>query len=245
MKGAFKKKMKRIGRYTWELFKASFATSLMWACAGTILLMLTMKGENVSWTDNSLLWTVVCIVGGAAYNVLMAWANGGAHYEMLVSGNVKRMSAAEFDGGYKMSTHKEAKEYRIWKGFAIGGFSALAPLLFGLIFGANQTAINAGGMNRGLATLLLLSFLMSGYSIVPLYLMNASGMSVSYYFSCLFALIPLAVTGGFYIVGAYAKRNKRMREMAIARKAEEEKTTKVKKINYGALPGTKPKKRKK
>ena len=245
MATTFKKQMKKVGRYAWELFKASFATSLMWACAGSILLMLTMKGENVGWTDNSVLWTTVCILGGVAYNVLMAWSVGGSHYEMLVSGNVKRMSAAEFDGGYKISTHKEAKEYRVWKGVVIGGFSAIAPLLFGLILGANQVVLNNKEMTGGLALLLLIAFVTSGYSVVPLYLMNASGISVSYYLSCLFALMPLAVTGGFYIVGAYAKRNKRMRELEVKRKAEEEKATKVKKINYGALPGTKPKKRKK
>ena len=82
--------------------------------------LVRLCNEKLEWNNTNIAWTVVCILGGAAYNALMAWAHGGSHYEMLVSGNVKRMSAEQFEGGYKMSSHKEAKEYRIWKGFAIG-----------------------------------------------------------------------------------------------------------------------------
>ena len=74
--------------------------------------------------------------------------------------------------------------------------------------------------------------------------MNATGVSISYFISCLFALIPIAVSGVFYIVGAYSRRNKRLREQMIAQHAAEAEENKVKKINYGGLPGTKPKKRK-
>ena len=80
--------------------------------------------------------------------------------------------------------------------------------------------------------------------MIPLYLMNATGVYVNYYLSCLFVLIPIIVTGVFYIGGAYGRRNKRLREQLIAEKAAQAEANKVKKINYGGLPGTKPKKRK-
>ena len=73
--------------------------------------------------------------------------------------------------------------------------------------------------------------------------MNLTGYA-SYYLSCLFALIPIGVHGGFYIAGAYAKRNKAIRQQILADKAAEVEANKPKKINYGGLPGTKPKKRK-
>ena len=47
-----------------------------------------------------------------------------------------------------------------------------------------------------------------------------------------------------YIVGAYGKRKKRLREQEIADKEAAREANKEKKINYGGLPGTKPKKRK-
>ena len=244
MANTFKKKMRKFGRYVWEFFKAALPATFMYFCAGTILLMLTMKGEVVEWNSKNIMWTVVCILGGAGYNALMSWAPGGSHYEMLVSGNVKRLSAEQFDGGYKMSNHKEAQEYRVWKGFVIGGFCALFPLLFGILFGCNQAKIGTSELSGGLAVLVLLGFLLSGWSVIPFYIMNLNGIAVNYFLSCLFALIPIAVSGGFYIWGAYGKRNKRLREQLVAQKAMEAEANRVKKINYGGLPGTKPKKRK-
>ena len=241
---AIKKSLKRFGIYVWELFKASLPSSFMYCCAGTVLMMLTIKGETLTWTSKEVAWAVVCILGGAAYNALMAWANGGSQYEMLVSGNVKRMSAEQFEGGYKISSHKEVKEYRVWKGFVFGAFSALLTIVIGILFGCNQAKIDAQDVKGGLAVLLLLGFLLTGWSVIPLYLMNATGVTISYFVSCVFALIPIAVSGIFYICGAYARRNKRLREQMIAEQAAKVQENKVKKINYGGLPGTKPKKRK-
>lgn len=239
-----KKVLKKFGRQVWELFKISIPSTFMYFCAGTILMMLTLRGETIDWTSKDVAWTVVCILGGSAYAALLAWANGGSHYEMLVSGNMKRISADALDGGFKMSSHKEAKEYRIWKGFAIGAFTAIFTLLMGILFGAFQGEIDSTAPRKGVAVLVLIGFLTSGWSVIPMYLMNRTGIAISYYVSCVFALIPIAVTGGFYIAGAYARRAKRLREQLIAEKAQKADEEKVKKINYGGLPGTKPKKRK-
>ena len=163
---------------------------------------------------------------------------------MLVSGNMKRMSADALDGGFKMSSHKEAKEYRIWKGFAIGAFTAIFTLIIGILFGVFQARIDSETPGKGVAVLVLVGFLTSGWSVIPMYIMNKTGMAISYYVSCVFALIPIVVAGGFYIAGAYARRAKRLREQLIAEQAAKAEEAKVKKINYGGLPGTKPKKRK-
>ena len=239
-----KRKLKKFGRQVWELFKISIPNTFMFFCAGTILMMLLLKGENPEWTSKGVVWTVVCIVGGSAYAALLAWANGGSQYEMLVSGNMKRISADALDGGFKISSHKEAKEYRVWKGFAIGAFTAIFTLIIGILFGAFQAKIDSDAPGKGVAALMLIGFLTSGWSVLPMYLMNMNGIAISYYLSCLFALIPIAVTGGFYIGGAYARRAKRLREQLIAEQALKKEEEKVKKINYGGLPGTKPKKRK-
>ena len=244
-KGTVKKELKKFGRYVWELFKASLPIAFMFFCAGTILMMLTMKGEKLQWNGSTLTWTLVCGIGGVAYDALVSWANGGSHYEMLVSGNVKRISAEQMGEGYRISSHKEAKEYRVWKGFAIGAFAAIWSLIFGLVFGCNQAEINSGDMRKGLAVLVLLGFLLSGWSILPFYYLNAVGKTVNYFWTLPFALIPIVITGAFYIIGAYSRRNKRLREQAIAARAAEAEANREKKINYGALPGTKPKKRKK
>lgn len=240
----FKKTMKKIGRQIWELFKGSIPAALMYFCAGTILLMLTMKEDAMTWDAKKLAWTIVCILGGVGYNALVTYAQGGNAYEMLVSGNMKRTSEFTRGGEIKISSHKYAKEYRPWKGFAIGAFISLYTVFAGIVFGANQAAIDAQDMSKGVAVLLIICFLVSGWSVLPLYYINLSGTYVNYYFSILFAILPIIVTGVMYIVGAYGKRNKALRQQEMADRAAQAEATKVKKINYGGLPGTKPRKRK-
>ncbi len=239
-----KKTLKKIGRYTWELFKDSIPAMFMFLCASMILLMLTMKGEKIEWNNTKLLWTIVCAVGALAYTGLIAWAIGGQGYEMLVSGNINRTASDAQGMNYKMSGHKEWKEYRDWKGFAIGGFLGIFPIVVAVIFGCNQTTINEGLKGGALSIVVLICFLISGWSILPFYYINLSGGSVSYFLSGLFGLLPVIVAGGFYIAGAYARRNKTIRQQEMADRAAAVKANQEKKINYGALPGTKPKKRK-
>lgn len=240
----FKMKMKNFWRLVWQLFKTSLPATFMYFCAGTILLMLTMRGKTITWTGKKLAWTIVCGVAAAAYNALVSWANGGSQYEMLVSGNVKRTRMADDGSGFRMSSHKEVKEYRAWKGFAAGGMTAVWTLFVGIFFGCFQGKIDAGLNGGALGVIVLVLFFLSGWSILPFYYMNGAGIHVSYFVSCAFALIPIAVTGAFYILGAYARRNKAIRQQVLADKLEEERKNKPQKINYGGLPGTKPKKRK-
>ncbi len=241
-----KKTLKKIGRYTWELFKSSIPAALMYFCAGAVLMMLTMKDvENLQWDNNALMWTLICGIAACAYNGLVMWANGGNQYEMLVSGNVKRTSMDEYGMGYKMSNHKEAKEYRVWKGFAIGGFAAIYTIIFAIVFGCNQSAIDTQQLSGGaLSVFVLIGMFLSGWTILPFYYANLNGAAVSYFLTALFALLPIVISGVFYIIGAYARRNKAIRQQELADKAAKAEAEKVKKINYGGLPGTKPKKRK-
>lgn len=239
-----KKTMKKFGRQVWELFKSSIPTSLMYFCAGTILLMLTLKEDAMQWDNTKLAWTIVCIVGAAAYNALVVYAQGGNAYEMLVSGNLKRTSAMEYGNEYKISAHKYAKEYRTWKGFAVGGWIAVFCIFTGIVFGCNQAAIDTQKTGTGLAILVLICFLTSGWSILPFYYLNVSGYAVSYFVSIAFAIVPIVVTGVMYIVGAYGRRNKAIKAQELADRAAAAEANKPKKINYGGLPGTKPKKKK-
>ncbi len=248
-----KQTFKSIGRQIWELFKGGITGTLMYACAGAILAILTLKTSDIHWDSGKIAWTVVCIVVATAYAGFMAYAHGSVAYDMLVTGNVRRLSVSDESEGYKMSTHVFQKEYRAWKGFAMAAFMMIIPLVCGIIYGAKQEVIDqrlAGlmaGEDTSLGVGLFIALLISGWSILPIFISNAptiaaGGVGVSYYYSCFFALIPLAVVGGMYIVGAYSKRARTLRLQQVEDKQEQER--KEKKINYGGLPGTKPKKRK-
>ena len=236
---SFKKRMKYILSYSWQMIKSALPSFFMYLCAGFIILMIAFRGEKITWSGSVITWTVVCILGAAAYNALLAWSYGGSHYEMLVSGNMKRASMDAYGNELKISTHKEAQEYRVWKGFLVGAINGLVPLITGIVFGVMFATGPDAKLNSGA----LVAFLLTGWSILPFYCMNAAGMHVSYFLSCLLALVPIAVNGGFYIAGAYARRNKTIRQQILADKAAEAEANRVKKINYGGLPGSKPKKK--
>lgn len=241
----FKKAWKKFWAYVWELFKQSIPTLIMFCCASSVLMLLTLK-EEIKWDDKALAWTIVCGLAACAYAALVMWGCGGNQYEMLVSGNMKRVSAMQYGSEYKISSHKEVKEYRPWKGFAIGGFSMIFTILFGIVFGCCQARIDAGQTGGFLSIVAILAFFLSGWSILPFYYMNvAGGFFASYFLSLLFVILPVAVSGAFYIIGAYGRRNKAIREQELADQAAAAAAAKPKKINYGGLPGTKPKKRKK
>lgn len=241
-----KKKLKRIGAWAWDLFKNSLPSAFMFFAASTGLMLLTMYKKSdvetldLTWNNTKLLWTIVCVVLSCAYEGFLAFIYGGNQYEMLASGNIRRASGEE----YRISAYKESREYRPWKGFAVGGFVGMYTIFMGIYFGCNQAAIEAQTLGTGASLVILLGVFLSGWSILPFFFMNKSGMSVSYFYSCFFAIIPVIISGVFYIIGAYHRRNKAIRAQEIADKSRAELEAKPKKINYGALPGTKPKKRK-
>lgn len=242
----FKKKFKFYLGYAWQLFKDALPSWIMYICAGSILMMISIKvKENqIIFKNGIVVWAVICTLGAAAYNGLLMWANGGQQYEMLAAGNVRRNSQQLYGEEYKISKHKEVKEYRLWKGFVVGGILAMLPIIVAIVWGVKQPQIDARLAQGKIAPTELFGIMLSGWSVVPVYYANATGSNISYFVTMAFALIPIAVTAAFYIGGAYARRNKNIRRQMIADKAAEDAANKTKKINYGGLPGTKPKKRK-
>lgn len=243
----FKQMIKGFFAYVWECIKGSFLAGTTYVMAGAILAMLALQEGRVF--SEQMTWSVVVIVLALAYNALLAWGYGGTNYEMLVSGNMKRMSAAQYGDGYKISSHSYVKEYRVWKGFVMGAFSCLLAVVFAIIFGANQAEIDAAflteaQMDKGLGILVIIGVFACGWAIVPFYCASMAGYIVSYYLAILIAVLPIFVFGGFYIAGAYGKRNKAIRAQEMADRAAAAEAAKPKKINYGGLPGTKPRKRK-
>ncbi len=119
-----------------------------------------------------------------------------------------------------------------------------------MLFGANEGAINAvfdeAGKNTdtSIGILVLCGFIMSGCTLLPTFFLNASGMHISYYVTVLALIATVVVSGVAYIAGAYGKRNKVLRMQDKQRAELEAKQQKQAKINYGGLPGTKPKKHK-
>ena len=243
----FKTKWKVFWRIVGECFMRSLTPSVMFFVAGLVLLMLQSKNFGLS---AQMAWAALCAVVALAYNGFLMWICGGNHYEMLVSGNLKRRSAMQSGSELNMASYKFQKEYRPWMGFAIGAFVSLLLIVGSIVLGCNQTAIVEAATNEevtlttGLAAVSLIFYCLAGWVLLPILELNIAGTAVSFFVGCAFALLPVCVSGGFYIGGAYGRRNKTVRQQEIAARAAEEEANRPKKINYGGLPGTKPKKRK-
>ena len=257
-----KENWKKFWENVWETIKSSLILVIFFGMLSGISFIGTINEEwcgsmSEGFNGARIAFVVIVVVLLAAYAGFMGYAFGGKGYEMLVSGNMKRLSAEQLGSQMKISSHKEVQEYREWKGFAIGGVVAFFTLLFGILVGANGDGVNAAFKllttssenatpfeNKGVAILMLISMLCCGWSLLPFAYMNLSGIAVSYFWSCLFALIPVVVVGVFYIVGAYANRAKTVKAQQDADRAAEAEANKPRKVNYGGLPGTKPKKKK-
>lgn len=262
----FKQGLKKFWSHAWELIKNSFLAMLFYGMASSICFMATLNEEwtgkmSEGFNSSRALWIIIAGVIAVAYNGVLSYANGSKGYEMLVSGNMKRLSAERFGTSMKISSHKEVQEYRVWKGFVSGAIIAVFTVLFGILMSANADKINVAldsiyqvsltgessgaAISTGTGVLLIVSLLLCGWSLLPFVFINLTGGTVSYMWSCLFGLLPILVSGFLYIAGAYGKRAKTFKAQEEADRAAAAQESKPKKINYGGLPGTKPKKRKK
>ena len=238
----FKAKWKVFWRIVRECFLRSLTPWLMYFVASIV--MLTVYSREMS-LGAQMAWAVICAVVAIAYNGLLMWVCGGTHYEMLVSGNMKRRSAMQMGSELNITSYKYQKEYRPWKGFVIGAFASLFVIVGGIVFGCNQDFIGKGEeTSTALAVVTIIFDLFAGWALIPFQVANIAGIYVNYFIACALAILPVGVSGGLYIAGAYGRRNKTLRAQEIAARAAEEERNKPKKINYGGLPGTKPKKRK-
>ena len=241
----------KIWQWVWECFKRSLLPLVMYITSSFVLVVFTFDQQKATdGLTTTRFW--LCFGFGlfaVVYGAIMAFVEGGNGYDMLVAGNMKRRVEGE---GLKMSKHKEEKEYRDWKGFAIGGFIALINLVVSLVWGANQEAINYVLTNpngtlegySGIQALLSVNIFTWGWAVLPFVFANAGGVFVSYYWMALLGLLPIIACGITYIVGAYARRRKKLNQQEAEARAEEEAANRPKKINYGGLPGTKPNKKK-
>lgn len=244
----FKNKLKIVWKNFWECFVHSLTPGIMYFLAGAVLLYVLAKMEEDVDMSKLTTWAIVVGVIAVAYHGLLMWAHGGSHFEMLVSGNMKRRSS-NYGEELHISSHKIWKEYRPWKGFLSGFFTSVPLIIGAIVFGANAEEISstADTLGRGLGIAVIVFDLLAGWVLLPFQMSARLGANVNFYLLMLFALLQIAVSGGLYIAGAYSRRAKRIREQEIAAKAaaaEAEARNRPKKINYGGLPGTKPRKRK-
>ena len=151
---------------------------------------------------------LVCVLAGAAFNAPLAFQYGKLHYDSFLTGEIHRRNAAF--GIQSGGDHSPEQEFRWWKGFLIGFYIGIPVIIMG-IFAALPATWSQG-------ELALVMF--AGWAIFPIQWARnllypdwtGSYPAVSGGWSILFVLMPVIVTGVFYIIGAMVQKKKKAEE---------------------------------
>lgn len=168
------------------------------------MLLLATQAIGIAWVRYLL--GSLCILIGAAFNAHLAYNTGSSHFDAYVTGCIHRRNRAQ--GIVSGGDHHPEREYSPWKGFYIGFLIGIPVILFAGLACIPGVSVNQFGrfmlvMFAGFA-LIPVSWIVGDFGTVP---------SGYYAYSMLLVLLPVLVTGIFYIVGAVCeKRKKRIKE---------------------------------
>ena len=189
-----------------ECLRRAITPCLMYVFMSMIaLVMQTVSKGVVSWWSIAL--GIVCIVCGAVYNAHLCFHTGKKHYEVYLTGEFRRRNEAfgiESGGDYRAH-----EEFRVWKGFYIGLLTGLPVLIFGTV-SAFTRAVD------------FVYLMFAGWAYLPLaWARQISGnLNINGAWTLFMLLLPIAVSGTFYLLGARKRRTEK--EQADARAAEVE-----------------------
>lgn len=174
------------------------------------LLLLACQAIPNMWAQ--ILLGTACIAGGAFYNGHLCYQYGKLHYGALVAGELHRRN--EEAGLASGGDHHVEREYSPWKGFYIGFLIGIPVLILGCCAGAFFDKIYdgtvLGPLLGGYSALALV--MLAAWAIMPvLWLRNyVPGMGgIPLYWSLVMIVLPVVVSGVFYMVGARAERRSR------------------------------------
>lgn len=177
------------------------------------LIMLACQAINENTTAIEIVLGIVCVLIGMAFNVHLCYHIGGDHYDAYLTGCMHRKNA--LFGIQSGGNHRVEREYRVYKGFLIGFYVGLIVIFLGILAGIFQ------GTEGGYYALLFLS-MFGGWAIIPVgWLISLVDGSISYFWSLVFVLIPILVSGISYIVGANLQRRRKEREAERRDRVEE------------------------
>ena len=170
--------------------------------------MLLLATQAIA--SESLVWLkiflgILCILIGAAFNGHLAYNVGSTHYDAYLTGNIHRRNLEQ--GIVSGGDHRPEREYAPWKGFYIGFLIGIPVILF------SGLACIPGVLNEsfGIGQVLLVMF--AGFAIVPVSWayggFSGGAPAGAYAWSMLMVILPVLVTGIFYIVGALVEKKRK------------------------------------
>ncbi len=164
----------------------------------------------------------LCILFGVVFNVDLAMSVGKKHYQMLLSGNIRRYNSIETLRNKDRKSYKYEMEYRWYKGIFIGLCICLPIIIVCFIYAIFGLEANEGGIGR------LVLLMICGWAVIPLQYIDKF---ISIYWTLACCILPVVVTEVSYILGAlkekkdYEEREARMERV---RKGEKEESNRSK-----------------
>ena len=205
-------------QYFWRLQKEGWRRAVTPALMYFFmsLIMLACQAIEITWLR--ILLGALCIAGGIFFNAHLVFHFGSAHYDFYVTGEVYRRRESE-EGFVDAPDHHVEKEYRPWKGFFIGFLLSIPVIILGVLAGVFDGRPGEGDV-------FWVFTMLAGCAIVPITWLRLipSLANLSYYTSIFTILVPILVSGVFYILRAHnnlRKRREKERRDETVRKAAE------------------------
>ncbi len=191
-------KAKRFWRIQGECWRRMVTPYMMYLFMSMIL--LATQAISIVWLR--IMLGTLCILIGAAFNAHLAYNTGVLHYDAYLTGNIHRRNLEM--GIESGGDHRPEREYAVWKGFYIGFLVGIPVILFAGL------ACIPGVLGEGFGRFFLIMF--AGFAIVPvswIYGGFEHAPSGVFAYSMLMVILPIVVTGLFYMLGAYVEKRKK------------------------------------
>jgi len=175
-----------------ECARRAFTPAIMYFFLGMLALAASTVPDDMSTIR--LLLVFACVIFAAALNFDQGMRVGKKHYQMYLSGEVRRASGIETINNADRKTYRREMEYAWYKGLFIGLIICVPVVICCLIYAAGGYFDN----EKLSATGNLIMIMFCGWALIPLVLIFGD-INVLWSLTC--CAIPIIVTFVSYIVG--------------------------------------------
>ena len=195
----------------WRIQKTCMYRAVTPYCMYLIMSLIMLCCQLIPQPPLKYILSVLCLIGGMAYNAHLAYHYGENHYGAYVAGCLHRQNA--LFGIESGGDHRVEREYRVWKGFLIGFYVGLPVILLGVLAGSVPALGTTGE---------LILDMFAGWAVIPFqWIRDSLAGGWVLYLAAFMSVIPVTVTGVFYIVGAMREKTKREEADARAERVKE------------------------
>lgn len=188
-------------QYFWrtqrECWKRMVGPTIMYLFMGLILVAV----QAIPIAALKIVLGVLIILLGAFFNGHLMYQCGKKHYDNSLTGSFHRRNRAY--GVMSGESHHIEREYSPWKGFYIGFLVGVPVILLSVLAHFFYDVVT------------IVFIILAGWAITPITWFGAiegGGLKADVLWSMMMIILPIVVSGVFYIVGAIKEKKKKQQE---------------------------------